>query len=124
MNQNQVYFDPQTNQYYTIGSTSPFGSINYNRNQRNYIDNIMNKPDTKSMTNEMLERARMASQNVNVPSIADLFPLMMQNFQPMPMMQGQVQGQGQMPMQSSGAGRFLSASDTTPSLNFSNNTAT
>jgi hypothetical protein len=120
MNQNQVYFDPQTSQYYTIGSTSPFGSINYNRTQRNYIDDIMNKPDTKSMTNEMLERARMASQNVNVPSIADLFPLMMQNYQPAPMMQGQAQA----PMQSSGAGRFLSASDTAPNLNFGVNTVT
>jgi hypothetical protein len=76
------------------------------------------------MTNEMLERARMASQNVNVPSIADLFPLMMQNYQAMPMMQGQVQGQGQMPMQSSGAGRFLNTSDTAPNLNFGVNTVT
>jgi hypothetical protein len=120
MNQNQVYFDPQTNQYYTMGGSNQFGL----RNQRNYIGEIMNKTANKSMTDELLERARQASQNFNVPSIADLFPLMMQNFQPMPMMQGQVQGQGQMPMQSSGAGRFLSASDTTPSLNFSNNTAT
>ncbi|HEY7867367.1 MAG TPA: hypothetical protein VIC51_15350 [Psychromonas sp.] len=86
--------------------------------------NVPTTPPPKSMTNEMLERARMASQNVNVPSIADLFPLMMQNIQPMPMMQGQGQGQGQMPMQSSGAGRFLSTSDTAPNLNFGVNTVT
>ena len=93
-----------------------------------YINNFSNAPivpatpPPKSMTNEMLERARMASQNVNVPTIADLFPLMMQNFQPMPMTQAQAQGQ--MPMQSSGAGRFLNASDTAPNLNFGVNTVT
>jgi hypothetical protein len=117
-NQNQVFFDPQTNQYYTMNNT--FGGIN--RNQRNYIDQIMNKAPNKSMTDQMLERARMASQNVNVPTIAELFPLMTQGYQSMPMMQGQ--GQGQMPMQSSGAGRFLGMNETAPSLNFSNNTAT
>ena len=89
-----------------------------------YINNFRNAPivpaapPPKSMTNEMLERARMASQNVNVPTIADLFPLMMQNLQLAQMTQAQA------PMQSSGAGRFLGTSDTAPSLNFSNNTVT
>ena len=118
MNQNQVYFDPQTNQYYTMGGSNQFGL----RNQRNYIGEIMNKTANKSMTDELLERARQASQNVNVPSIADLFPLMMQNYQAPQM--GQMMTQGQSPMQSSGAGRFLGTSDTAPNLNFGVNTVT
>ena len=79
-------------------------------------------PPPPSMTDEMLERARMASQNVNVPTIADLFPLMMQNYQAPQM--GQMMPQGQAPMQSSGAGRFLGETDSAPALNFGVNTVT
>ena len=79
-------------------------------------------PPQPSMTDIMLERARQASQNVNVPSIADLFPLMMQNYQAPQM--GQMMPQGQAPMQSSGAGRFLGETDSAPALNFGVNTVT
>jgi hypothetical protein len=79
-------------------------------------------PPQPSMTDIMLERARQASQNVNVPSIADLFPLMMQNYQAPQM--GQMMPQGQAPMQSSGAGRFLGETDIAPALNFGVNTVT
>lgn len=83
-------------------------------------------PPQPSMVEEMIKRAQMASQNVNVPNIADLFPYMNTNYQPYAQQQAPMMQTPSAPMQSSGAGRFLNAGDNTnaPALNYGVNTVT
>jgi hypothetical protein len=100
-NQGQVYFDPATGQYYTLGS-GVFGSLNYNRNQRSYIGSPINQNKPSQTVTDMLARANAAAQNVNTPTLASLFPSMSFGQSQTPMMGG-----GQLAGGQFGAGRFL-----------------
>jgi len=130
-NQNQVYFDTDANQYYTMSGQPQqnyYGSgfINNNRNQgqRNYLGEVLGNINNKSMVDQMIQRAQMASQNANVPNVADLFPYMNTNYQPYAQQQAPMMQTPSAPMQSSGAGRFLNAGNNTnaPALNYGVNT--
>ena len=107
----QVYFDPQTNQYYTQNSSynnetnaqHPLLRGSYG-NQRNYLSGFNPQPAQKSPINDLVAQAMNAK--ANPVSIAQLFPNMsnpsmsnlMTNYSGL--LSNQMQGQY-------GAGRFL-----------------
>lgn len=95
-NQNQVYFDPATGQYYT-----GYGYNNGFFSGRNYINDEMTRNQNKpsQTVTDAIARANAAAQNVNTPTLQSLFPGMAMPSQftsPMANLTGQF-----------GAGRFL-----------------
>ena len=103
--QNQVYFDPQTNQYYT--QTNPYGAYGMPKNFLTGLTQATTQ-NQKSPISDLLAQAMAAK--ANPVSIEQLFPSMnaptmgnpMTNFSGL-LGQATPFGQGQF-----GAGRFLS----------------
>jgi len=97
--QNQVYFDPQTNQYYT--QTNPFGAYNMPKNFLTGLTQATTQ-NQKSPISDLLTQAMAAK--ANVPTLQSLFPNMgMQGMLSTPMQSTMVS-----PMAGQyGAGRFL-----------------
>lgn len=102
--QNQVYFDPQTNQYYT--QTNPYGAYGM---PKNYLTGLpqTNTQNQKSPISDLL--AQSLAAKANPVSLAQLFPSMNAPTMGTPMTnyggllsQASPFGQG-----SFGAGRFL-----------------
>lgn len=104
----QVYFDPQTNQYYTQNNSYNNGTNAQHPllrgsygNQKNYLSGFNPQPAQKSPINELLAQSLAAKPNA--PGLAQLFSGMsapnMGGGQGMPI---GLLGQGQY-----GAGRFL-----------------
>ena len=100
---NQVYWDANAGQYYTFNPYSQ-DSKTYLGDVLNTVNNATNK--NKSIVDEMVARANAAAQNVNVPTLAQLFPSL----------QAPMQNNMNMQMPSYGAGRFLSPSMNTQSI--------
>lgn len=103
--QNQVYFDPQTNQYYT--QTNPYGAYGMSKNFLTGLTQATTQ-NQKSPISDLLAQAMAAK--ANPVSMEQLFPSMnaptmgnpMTNFSGL-LGQATPFGQGQF-----GAGRFLS----------------
>lgn len=112
MNQNQVYYDPATGQYYPGVGYNYYTGVGYNNGffqRRNYLNQptVNQNPTPSSNTTKLIEQAMSAQ--ANPVSMAQLFPYMnygaTNNIGNMGGLGGLL---GLTGTGSSGAGRFLS----------------
>jgi hypothetical protein len=100
--QNQVYFDPQTNQYYT--QSNPYGAYGMPKNFLTGLLQLGTKNEQKSPINDLVAKAMAAKPNA--PTLQSLFPNM--GNQSMMNYQAPMQAPMMNPMAGQyGAGRFL-----------------